>query len=219
MARVEKQQETEKRFSKMMQEIDVLGNVDAAILTIRGQKVILDSSLARLYGVETYRFNEAVKRNRGRFPDDFAFQLAKDELAALISQNAISSSGHGGVRKLPWVFTEHGAIMAATILNSPKAVQMSVFVVRAFVRMRQALLSRVEMEKRLDQIEKILLVHDDAVRDLYEKIRPLLLPPPDLPQKRIGFQACPSKPGGRSRVKKKAGQGIQSGEGTDSGEP
>ncbi len=162
-------------------------DLEGVILTIRGQKVILDSSLARLYGVETYRFNEAVKRNRRRFPDDFAFQLAEGEFVNLISQNAISSSGHGGVRKLPWVFTEHGAVMAANILHSERAVQMSVFVVRAFVKMRQALLSRVEMEKRLDQIEKILLVHDDAVRDLYEKIRPLLLPPPDPPSKRIGF--------------------------------
>ena len=167
--------------------------IETAILTIRGQKVILDSDLARIYGVETYRFNEAVKRNRNRFPGDFAFQLTRQELTNLISQNAISSSGHGGLRKLPWVFTEHGAVMAANILRSERAVQMSVFVIRAFIRMRQELLSRYEMEKKLDQIEKILLVHDDAVRDLYEKIRPLLLPPPDPLPKRIGFQVKESR--------------------------
>jgi len=90
------------------------------IITVRGQKVILDRDLATLYGVPTFRFNEAVKRNRARFPGDFAFRLTRQELADLISQNAISSSGHGGVRKLPWAFTEHGAVMAANVLRSER---------------------------------------------------------------------------------------------------
>jgi hypothetical protein len=94
--------------------------IESLLLTIRGQRVILDRDLAALYGVSTFRFNEAVKRNRRRFPSDFAFQLTRQELKDLISQFAISSSGHGGVRKLPWAFTEHGAVMAATILNGQR---------------------------------------------------------------------------------------------------
>ena len=163
--------------------------VEEMILTIRGQKVILDSALARLYGVPTFRLNEAVKRNRKRFPDDFAFQLTRQELTVLKSRNAISSSGHGGVRKLPWVFTEHGAMMAANVLRSERAVQMSLFVVRAFIKMREQLLNRAELEKRLAEIEKVLLSHDAALRDLYQKIRPLLLPPPEPRRRKIGFGA------------------------------
>ena len=182
--------------------------IERMVVTVRGQKALLDRDLAALYGVPTFRFNEAVRRNSARFPVDFAFQLTRQELADLISQNAISSGGHGGVRKLPWVFTEHGAIMAATVLNSARAVQMSVFVVRAFVLMRQAMLSRYEMEKRLDQIEKILLVHDDSLKDLYEKIRPLQLPPPEPPKSRIGFhvkekRAVYSTPKSRGRHAKR----------------
>ena len=162
-------------------------NVKSVIVNIRGRKVLFDRDLAALYGVPTSRFNEAVKRNRLRFPNDFAFQLTTRDVANLISQNAISSSGHGGSRKRPWVFTEHGAVMAANVLRSHRAVQMSVFVVRAFATMRHQLLSRVGMEKRLAEIEKGLILHDTALRDLYAKIRPLLLPPVDPPRKQIGF--------------------------------
>lgn len=165
---------------------------------MRGQKVLLDRDLASLYGVPTFRFNEAVKRNRGRFPMDFAFQLTGQEYADLISQNAISSSGHGGVRKLPWVFTEHGTVMAANVLKSQKAVRMSVFVVRAFVSMRERLLTTQIMEKRLAEIERKLLLHDSSLRDLYDRIRPLLLPPPEKPKKRIGFL---EEPKGAYRVR------------------
>ncbi len=161
--------------------------IEQAIHVIRGQKVILDRDLAALYGVPTFRFNEAVKRNRERFPPDFAFQLAPQEVARLISQIAISKPGRGGLRKPPWAFTEHGAVMAANVLRSPRAVQMSVFVVRAFVKMREQLLHRTEMEKQLAEIEKGLLSHDAALRDLYAKIRPLLLPPPESPKRPIGF--------------------------------
>ena len=143
------------------------------ILTIRGQKVILDRDLAALYDVETKAINRAVKRNKNRFPPDFCFQLTAEEDASLRCQIG-TSRDHGGVRHLPYVFTEHGAMMAANVLRSRRAIEMSVFVVRAFVRMRQAMLSRHEMEKRLDQIEKILLVHDDSLKELYDRIRPLL---------------------------------------------
>jgi len=172
--------------------------VDDVILTIRGHKVILDRDLAMLYGVEVKRLNEQVKRNRDRFPDDFAFQLTLQEVTNLKSQFATSSSpgmrsqiatasAHGGRRKLPYAFTEHGAIMAATVLNSSKAVEMSVFVVRAFVKMREQLMATATLAKRLAEVEKLLLTHDSALRDLYQKIRPLLLPPPEPAKTKIGF--------------------------------
>jgi len=164
------------------------GAVGALIRTIRCQKVILDSDLARVYGVETKVLNKAVSRNRARFPDDFAFKIAPQEVADLRFQIGTSNVGRGGRRSHPWVFTEHGAIMAANVLRSCRAVQMSVFVVRAFVKMGEQLLSRSEMEQRLLQIENILLSHDDSIRDLYEKLRPLLLPPPEPEKKPIGFQ-------------------------------
>ena len=113
--------------------------VDSVIHHVRSQRVILDADLARIYGVQTFRFNEAVKRNQTRFPEDFRFQLSKEEAEALTSQTAIpkTPSGRGGRRTLPWVFTEHGALQAANILNSPHAVAMSVYVIRAFVRLRE----------------------------------------------------------------------------------
>ena len=162
--------------------------IEPLIKLVRGCKVILDDDLAQIYGVSTKRLKEQVKRNDGRFPVDFAFVLTRKEVMTNRSQIATGSGKHRNPRYPPMAFTEHGAIMAATVLNSPRAVEMSVFVVRAFVRMREELSSRRDMEKRLDQIEKILLVHDDHLRDLFEKIRPLLLPPPDEPKRPIGFQ-------------------------------
>jgi hypothetical protein len=156
------------------------------IFVVRNQAVVLDSDLAAIYQVDTKRFNRAVRRNAERFPGDFAFQLTAEEFQNLRFQIGTSSS-HGGRRYRPWVFTEHGAIMAATILNSPRAVAMSVYVVRAFVRLRNELLANTALEKRLADIEKTLIDHDAALRDIYEKIRPLLLPPPDPPRRRIGF--------------------------------
>ena len=175
---------------------DSLGSL---IFTIRGQRVILDADLAYIYGVPTKRLNEQVRRNADRFPEDFMFQLSIQENTDLKSQIATSrsndiqsqietTSAHGGRRKLPYAFTEHGAIMAANVLNSPEAIRMSVFVVRAFVKMREALISRSELERRLLQIENILLAHDESIRKLYDQIRPLLLPPPDPPRKKIGFE-------------------------------
>lgn len=162
------------------------------IFEVRGQVVVLDSDLAAVYGVETKQFNRAVRRNAGRFPGDFAFQIKQEEIANLRCQIGTSSS-HGGRRYSPWVFTEHGAIMAATILNSPRAVALSVYVVRAFVKMRREILVNTTLEKRLAQIEKTLLTHDTALRDIYEKIRPLLLPPPETPRRRIGFHPEPDR--------------------------
>ncbi len=150
------------------------------IHTIRGEEVILDHNLALLYGVTTGNLNKAIQRNLRRFPADFIFQLNREEFDALMFQIG-TSKGRGGRRKLPWAFTEHGAIMAATILQSERAVAMSVYVVRAFVKMRREFLADTALETRLS--------HDAGLRDLYQKLRPLLLPPPDLPKPRIGFHS------------------------------
>jgi hypothetical protein len=182
-------------------------SLEPLILVIRNQRVILDADLACLYEVPTKRFNEAFKRNRRRFPDDFVFQLTTAEFNNLRSQIATSSSqptdsvedhgdwsqimtgSHGGRRYLPWAFTEHGAVMAANILRSDQAIHMSVFVVRAFVRLREHIAANQAILKRLAEIDRTLLQHDSALLDLYEKLLPLLQPPPDLPKRRIGFQS------------------------------
>lgn len=161
--------------------------VSDVIHRIRGQVVRLDRDLARVYGVPTFRLNEAVKRNATRFPNDFLFQLTHQEGAGLISQIAISKKGRGGTRKLPWAFTEHGAIMAATVLNSERAVAMSLYVVRAFVRLRGELLTNAALEMRLQKIEKGLMMHDSSLRDLYAKLKPLSLPPPASEPREMGY--------------------------------
>ncbi|HEX5176732.1 MAG TPA: ORF6N domain-containing protein [Chthoniobacteraceae bacterium] len=166
------------------------------IYTVRNEAVVLDSDLAVLYGVPTKRFNEQFGRNRHRFPADFAFRLTGEEFRSLRSQFAtLKPGGRGQHRKyLPWVFTEHGAIMAATILSSDRAVAMSVYVVRAFVKMRRELLADAALEARLERIDKALLSHDAALRDLYAKLRPLLLPPAVPPKRpRIGFHSGDEK--------------------------
>ncbi len=168
---------------------DELSAIVPRIFAIRGESVMLDSDLAIIYGVETKQFNRAISRNAARFPADFVFQLTKEEWASLRCQiGTLKTAGRGQHRKyLPLVFTEHGAIMAATILSSERAVAMSVYVVRAFVKMRRELLADATLEARLQKIEKTLLSHDSALRDVIQKLRPLLLPPPDPPKPRIGF--------------------------------
>lgn len=160
-------------------------HIEKAILLIRGEKVILDSDLAELYGVTTARLNEQVKRNQDRFPRDFAFRLNKQEFAHLMSQIATSSSKHGGKRKPPLVFTEHGAIMAANVLNSGRAVQTSVQVVRAFVRLRQMLGSNVQLASKVEELEKR---YDRQFRVVFDAIRQLMSPP-EPKRKQIGFHS------------------------------
>jgi hypothetical protein len=189
-----------------MEEASSKEPLEPLIFAIRGRRVILDVDLARLYGVNTNRFNEAFKRNRRRFPDDFAFQLTvaefeklRSRLATTIpqpidpvrhnwSQFATSSSLHRGQVYRPWVFSEHGALMAANILRSPRAVQMSVFVVRAFIRLREEVATNTAVLARLAEIDRKLLQHDVALLDLYQKLEPLLRPPAAPPQRRIGFR-------------------------------
>ena len=169
-------------------------HITQSILVLRGQRVLLDAELAALYGVSTKRFNEQVRRNRQRFPADFMFQLTDEEHAALRSQFATLKLGRGQHRKyLPHAFTEHGAIMAATILSSPRAVEISVYVVRAFVKLRELLASNKELARRLDEleahIEKKLTAHDRAIAAILSAIRQLTHPPPTPKQRPIGFTA------------------------------
>lgn len=165
-------------------------DIDSSITTVRGQRVILDADLAHVYGVSTKVLNQAVKRNSEKFPGDFLFQLTTAEATEptyLRSQIVTSNSVRGGRRYLPYAFTEHGAIMAANVLNSVRAVQMSVFVVRAFVKMRETVAANAAILKRLAEIDKTLLAHDVALRDVFQKLRPLLAPPAQPPKPEIGF--------------------------------
>ncbi len=160
------------------------------ILVLRGQRVLLDANLAALYGVTARRLNEQVRRNRARFPEDFAFYLNINEIRILKSQFATSS--WGGKRKPPLVFNEHGAIMAATVLNSPRAVEMSIYVVRAFVKLREVLASNTELARKLEALEKSVATLDARTRkqfeDVYTAIRALMAPPA-VKARRIGFTA------------------------------
>ena len=162
--------------------------VGSKILILRNQKVILDTDLAELYGVPVKRLNEQLKRNPQRFPRDFLFTLTREEYKHLRSQNATSSFAHGGRRYLPHAFTEHGAIMAATVLNSRRAVEMSVFVVRAFVQMRQSLVVNQHVVSKLSELEARLDSHDAEIQDVVDAIRELLTPLP-ANNRRIGFEA------------------------------
>jgi len=179
-------------------------DITTLIMTVRGKRVILDAELARIYGVPTRRLNEQARRNADRFPPDFAFVLTEREVADLKSQIATSSGGpnrsqfvtgstHGGRRKLPMVFTEHGAIMAANVLRSKRAVQMSVFVVRAFIRMRQMLVEQRGLARKLAELEEELTarldIHETAINEILGQIKRLLSSPPESepPKRRIGF--------------------------------
>ena len=167
-----------------------LQRVGMCIHEMRGQRVIVDADLAKIYGVTTKRLNEAVKRNRDRFPSDFAFQFTRQEAVGMRSQIATASKRN--VRFLPYAFTEHGAIMAATVLNSERAVEMSVFVVRAFVRLREMLSTNQQLSGKIDELERRLDTHDASIQELIEAIRELMEPPP-ASGRPIGFQLPAAK--------------------------
>jgi len=167
-------------------------SITERILLLRGQRVLLDADLAALYGVRTERLNQQVRRNRDRFPDDFVFQLKISELRDNCLQIASSSRKYRGLKRPPLAFTEHGAIMAATVLNSPRAVEMSVYVVRAFVKLRQVLASNVDFAHKLAALEKSVATLDAGTRkqfeEVYRAIRALMAPA--APKSRpIGFTA------------------------------
>jgi hypothetical protein len=156
------------------------------ILWLRGLPVILDLHLAHLYGVKTKRLNEQVRRNSSRFPEDFVFQLSKKEWAEVVANcDHLGKSLFSNT--LPMALTEQGALMASTVLRSTKAVQMSIYIVRAFVRMREAMSANEVILRRLAEIDKTLLLHDEGLRDLYEKLMPLLEPEQEPARRKIGF--------------------------------
>lgn len=163
-----------------------LERVVSRIFLVRGQKVMLDADLAELYGVTTKRLNEQVKRNRRRFPEDFVFQLTANERAEVVA-NCDHLAGLKFSSSVPYAFTEHGAIMAATVLNSPRAVQVSVFVVRAFVQLREMLSSNKKLARKLNELERRLATHDQAITGLIEAIRQLMAPPEPKKKRPIGF--------------------------------
>ena len=172
-------------------ELEHLGSVEELIVTVRGHRVILSRDLARIYGVETRALNQAVSRNSERFPEDFAFRLSQDELAhvqRLRSQSVILKRGQH-TKYLPLAFTEHGAIMAASVLSSPRAVHMSIFVVRAFLRLRAWVAERAELSARLAELEGRVGAHDRDLKAIIDTLRQLLEPAEESPRRQIGFSS------------------------------
>jgi hypothetical protein len=187
--------------------MDPVEQIVSRILLVRGQKIMLDADLAQLYGVTTKALNQTVKRNAKRFPEDFAFKLTPAEAGILRSQIATSSlqltaskddflnrsqivtgsQKHRDPRLLPWVFTEYGALMAANLLRSKRAVHMSLHVVRAFVRLREMVAANKELSKKLDELERRVSHHDEAITSIVKAIRELATPPEPKPKRRIGF--------------------------------
>jgi aromatic ring-opening dioxygenase LigB subunit len=162
-------------------------HITDSILLVRGHKVLLDGDLAVIYGVSTGRLNEAIKRNINRFPQDFMFQLTSEEATGSRSQIAILKNGRGtNIKYLPYVFTEHGAIQAANVLRSEQAVEMGIHVVRAFVQLRNLLASNKELSQKLNELERKLRSHDQAIVGILKTIRQLMNPP-STPKRSIGF--------------------------------
>ncbi|MCX6731472.1 MAG: ORF6N domain-containing protein [Candidatus Parcubacteria bacterium] len=168
-------------FHRQLIPVETIGQ---RILFIRGHKVMLDRDLAVLYGVPTFRLNEAVKRNRNRFPEDFMFQLTKEETGLLISQIAIPKKGRGGRRTLPYAFTEHGVAMLSSVLNSERAVQINILIIRAFVKLREILSAHKDLAGKLEEMEK---KYDARFKIVFDAIRELMKSPPSS-SRRIGFK-------------------------------
>jgi len=171
---------------KIAKSVRPLETVERGILLVRGQKAILDADLAELYGVTTKRLNQQVSRNRGRFPEDFMFQLSADEKAEVVANcDHLSKLKYSPV--LPYAFTEHGAIMAASVLNTPRAIEISIFVVRAFVKLREIMATHKELARKLAELEQRFGEHDEKIEAIFEAIRQLMAPPYE-PRKKIGFE-------------------------------
>lgn len=163
-----------------------VGKIENRILLIRGEKVIIDADLAEFYGVPTKRLNEQVKRNKDRFPDDFMFQLSPDEKTEVVA-NCDHLENLKYSKVLPYAFTEHGAIMAAGVLNTSRAIEISVFIVRAFVKVRQMAANHKEIQRKIAQIERRLTDHDEQIVELVNLIKQLLNPEPPPKKRRIGY--------------------------------
>ena len=182
-----------KRPSKAKRQKAVVISLESRILVLRGKKIILDTALAQLYAVSVKRLNQQVHRNLERFPADFMFQLTKKEYDSLRLQNATSNNGRGGRRFLPYAFSEHGAVMAANVLNSKLANDMSVFVVRAFVRLRETLAAGRQIASKIEELEDRLETHDSTIQAIIDAIKKLMKPLPSSHRK-IGFE-LPGKTG------------------------
>jgi ORF6N domain len=168
--------------------------IESRILIVRDQRVMLDSDLAEMYGVPTMRLNEQVGRNLDRFPEDFAFQLTADEFANLKSQNATSSASHGGRRKLPWVFTEHGVAMLSSVLKSPTATAVNIEIIRTFVRLRRLLATPGELVAIVMELAETVAFHEEQLKQIADVLNQMFAPPPDPePKRRIGFHTPESK--------------------------
>jgi hypothetical protein len=162
--------------------------IEKAIFLIRGHKVMLDADLAELYGVTTKRLNEQVRRNLSRFPADFMFQLDAQEASALRSQFATSKKGRGGRRYLPYVFTEQGVAMLSSVLNSERAIEVNIAIMRVFVRLREMMATHKELAFKLIELEERLEGHDEQIQNIFEAIRQLMAPP-EPARRKIGFEA------------------------------
>jgi hypothetical protein len=177
-----------KNKQRPSQQLVPVEEIERRISSIRGQKVMLDADLARLYGVETFNLNKAVKRNLTRFPSDFMFQLTKPELRLLTFQIGISKNkGRGGRRTLPYAFTEQGVAMLSSVLNSKRAVQVNITIMRAFVRLRELIVTHKDIARKLQDLERKYGSHDIQIKRIFAYIRELIEPPHAPPRRRIGF--------------------------------
>jgi len=163
-------------------------DLERQIFVVRGQRVMIDAQLAVLYGVPTRRLNEQVQRNQDRFPSDFAYQLTQQEFMDLKSQIATSKSARGGTQKLPWVFTEHGVAMLSSVLRSPRAVQVNIGIMRAFVRLRRLMATPGELIQHLNELAKTVQLHDGQIAAITDVLRRMMEPPPSPPKRKIGFR-------------------------------
>ncbi len=170
-----------------MSEIVPKGVIEGKILLIRGKKVMLDRDLALLYGVETRTLNQAVRRNITRFPEDFMFQLSKEEMENWKSQIVISDKERMGLRKRPYVFTENGVAMLSSVLNSERAIEVNIQIMRTFTKLRGILSTHKELAHKLSQLENKIERHDGEIKAIFNAIRQLMAPPPDTNKRKIGF--------------------------------
>lgn len=171
----------------MSTQVITVTGIEQKIFFIRGHKVMLDRDLAALYGVPTGRLNEQVKRNIQRFPEDFMFRLTKGELRDWMSQIAISNREKKGVRKMPLAFTDNGIAMLSSVLNSERAVQVNIAIMRTFTKLREILFTHKELAHKLNELEHKVGRHDEAIQAIFEAIRQLVAPPPEKPREPIGF--------------------------------
>jgi hypothetical protein len=167
-------------------ELIATDEITQMVRVIRGQRVMLDFDLARLYGVPTSALNQAVRRNAERFPEDFSYQLTRQEVTNLMSQNVISSSGYGGHRKLPWAFTEHGVAMLSSVLRSPTAVRVNIEIMRVFVRLRRLMATPGELVEQLTRLAETVQLHDSQIKTIAQILDKLIEQPPK-PKRQIGF--------------------------------